>query len=138
MKKHAYMFLILLVTLTLITSGCTEIQTDIDDDNNSQIMKPTADTGGPYEGNCGIPIMFDCSDSIDNDENNMSIDTYRWDWNDDGVWDTGWLDFSDPNTSHSYSSEFDGSARLEVMDDEGETDTDSVQVTVDCWLLEFR
>ena len=42
---------------------------------------------------------------------------YRWDWTNDGIWDTGWL--TEPTTAHAYSGEFHGRVELEVMDDGG-------------------
>jgi len=114
----------------------------VDDENetNTSLVKvtvncsipPTANAGGPYSGDCGIPITFDCSGSHDNDEDNSSIEYYRWDWTNDGNWDTGWIDFSNPITTYSYLNEFYGLAKVEVVDNEGATATDITGITINC------
>jgi probable HAF family extracellular repeat protein len=52
---------------------------------------PVADAGGPYEGYEGFPIIIDASCSTDPDNDELY---YRWDFNNDGIWDTGWSDVS--------------------------------------------
>ena len=46
---------------------------------------PTADAGGPYNGNTGVAVIFDGSASLDPDDNTLS---YRWDFG-DGTTGTG-------------------------------------------------
>jgi len=77
---------------------------------------PTADAGGPYNGMSYNPITFDASASYDNDENGCCIEGYRWDWTNDGTWDTEWL--TNPVTSHIYLVGFTGSVRVQVKDDD--------------------
>ena len=86
---------------------------------------PVADAGGPYVGMVGRPILFDASGSDDPDG---SIIGYRWDWTDDGEWDTDWL--TGPLATFIYDAEFQGQVRLEVKDDEGENDSDTAGVTI--------
>ncbi|ENO12220.1 parallel beta-helix repeat (two copies) [Thermoplasmatales archaeon SCGC AB-539-C06] len=87
---------------------------------------PVADAGGPYTGVVDEPITFDGSGSFDSDG---SIVGYRWDWKNDGGWDTDWLVNS--KKSHTYDSEYYGMARLEVKDNMGATDIDTVIVDVE-------
>jgi len=48
--------------------------------------RPTADAAGAYTGNEGSPVTFNAGGSTDD-----SALRYRWDFDNDGVWDTGWL-----------------------------------------------
>jgi len=99
---------------------------------------PTAEANGPYSGSvcevASVTITFTCVGSYDNDESGSEIVQYRWDFDNDGNWDTSWLDFSDPTTDMVYTEAFDGTARVQVMDDEGDTDTDTATVVIidDC------
>ncbi|MHA2065807.1 MAG: LamG-like jellyroll fold domain-containing protein, partial [Candidatus Thorarchaeota archaeon] len=85
---------------------------------------PVADAGGPYSGDEGSPITFDASGSWDP---KYDILEYRWDFNNDGIWDTGWL--TDPTTTHTYGDDYSGLVVLEVTDG-ALTDTDSADVTI--------
>lgn len=49
--------------------------------------RPVASVEPTYSGDEGVPIVLDASDSTDADEDVLQ---YRWDFDDDGVWDTGW------------------------------------------------
>jgi hypothetical protein len=72
--------------------------------------RPTANAGGPYIGYEGTPVTFDASGSTDDDTL-----WYRWDLDNDGVWDTGWLTSAtaewtwddDRNTENVYLEVFD-------------------------------
>ncbi len=88
-------------------------------------QKPTANAGGPYSVNVDEDIIFDASSSTDSDG---SIAGYRWDWTNDGTYDTSWLPTS--TTTYSYSNAGSYTVKLEVKDNEGETDTDTAQVTI--------
>lgn len=107
-----------------------------------QNQPPVADAGGPYSANedDGAVIYFDASNSYDPDG---YITGYRWDFDGDGEWDTGWL--SSPHLQKSYieyiaqasalsSHEQQAKrifyAKLEVKDDDGATDQDIATVTV--------
>jgi len=74
-------------------------------------FKPKADIGGPYEGFLGQKIVFDATASFDENGDPLK---YRWDFDGDGVWDTGWLD--DPKIENSFDKEFEGNLKLEVSD----------------------
>jgi parallel beta-helix repeat protein len=86
---------------------------------------PNADANGPYSGQTNIEIEFDGSGSSDPDG---SIIGYRWDWTNDGSYDTGWLTKS--KTKHSYSSAGTYTIKLQVKDNNGAMDTDISQVTI--------
>jgi len=74
-------------------------------------FKPKADTGGPYEGFVGQKIVFDATASFDENGDPLK---YRWDFDGDSVWDTGWL--NDPKIENSFDKEFEGNLKLEVSD----------------------
>lgn len=85
---------------------------------------PIADAGGPYDGVEGTSIVFTASGSTDPDGDPV---TFRWDFDNDGIWDTGWSD--DPVAEHTYGDDYTGVARVEVSDGTG-TDIASAVVTV--------
>lgn len=89
---------------------------------------PTAEAGGPYSGVVYSPVTFDASASHDNDQGGYCIVGYRWDWTNDGTYDTGWLTTS--TTSHTYNSAFTGLVKLQVKDNEGSTAVDTAAVSI--------
>ncbi|MDI6886415.1 MAG: PKD domain-containing protein [archaeon] len=86
---------------------------------------PIADANGPYVGNEGSPLTFDASNSTDPDGDALQ---YRWDFDNDGTWDTGWS--SSPTATYTWCDDWSGTAKLEVSDGEL-TATDTASVTVD-------
>jgi hypothetical protein len=74
---------------------------------------PTAEAGGPYAGSEGYLIMFDASGSSDPNSDTLQ---YRWDFENDGTWDTEWS--SSPTSSHTWNNEWSGTARVGVSDGE--------------------
>ena len=88
-------------------------------------LPPTADAGGPYSADENVVITFNGSDSNDPDG---SIVGYRWDFDNDGTYDT---DYSTSATAtHSYSSDGTYTVKLQVKDDDDLTDTDTATVTI--------
>lgn len=85
---------------------------------------PVADAGGPYSGVAGELIQFDASGSYDPD--GTTIAGYRWDWTNDGFWNTDWL--SSPTITNSYSSAGSYVVKLQVRDDDGAWSEDISQV----------
>lgn len=87
--------------------------------------KPVADAGGPYSGFPDENIEFNASESYDPDGD---IIGYRWDFNNDGTYDTDWL--TTPYASHTYISTGEYTVKIEVKDDDDSTDTDTTTVTI--------
>jgi PKD repeat protein len=85
---------------------------------------PEADAGGPYEGDEGTSILFDASSSSDPQDDELK---YRWDFDNDGTWDTSWS--TDPTASRSWSDEGTHTVAVQVFDGEL-TDTATASVTV--------
>ena len=72
----------------------------------------------PAIGTTSTVFDFDASESYDNEDPQNMLQV-RWDWEDDGVWDT---DYSlNKLISHQYSLENTYSIRMEVKDTDGET-----------------
>ena len=75
---------------------------------------PTAALGGPYTGVEGTPITFDASASTDLDGDTLQ---YRWDFQSDGTWDTGW-DASPISPPLTFGDDTTGTVTMEVSDGE--------------------
>lgn len=76
------------------------------------VQPPKAVAGGPYVGECGVPITFDGSGSSDS---NGHIVSYEWDFDGDGTYDQT---TTTPTVEHVYHTEFAGTVRLRVTDDD--------------------
>ncbi|MCK4613169.1 MAG: right-handed parallel beta-helix repeat-containing protein, partial [Thermoplasmata archaeon] len=85
---------------------------------------PVADVGDPYTGIEGTIITFDASDSSDPDDDLLQ---YRWDFNNDGIWDTDWS--TEPTATYTWGDDYSGIVVVEVSDGQL-TDTDETTVTV--------
>ena len=70
---------------------------------------PVADAGGPYSARFDVEILFDASASLDPDG---SISGYRWDWTNDGGWDTGVMhsDMGGPKSAEMQAAVLEASA----------------------------
>lgn len=90
-------------------------------DNNA----PTADASGPYYANVNNAITFDGSGSTDSDG---SITGYRWDWTNNGEYDTDWL--TSATTTHSYPNAGTYTVKLQIKDDDGICGTDTATATI--------
>lgn len=88
-------------------------------------VPPTAEARGPYSGYTSQTITFDASGSTDSDG---TIVGYRWDWTNDGTYDTSWL--TTPTTTHSYPTAGSYTIKLKVQDNAGATSRDTATVTV--------
>ncbi len=76
---------------------------------------PTAVAGGPYSGVEGEPILFDASQSTDDQQ----IVLYRWNWGD------GWTtDTTNPYAYHTYAQVGDYTVTLTVIDNNNLQDSD--------------
>jgi len=81
---------------------------------------PTADAGGPYATDVGEALSFDGTGSSDPDG---TITSYEWDFG-DGNTATG------PTPSHTYLVSGDYPVVLTVIDDDGDSDSDSTLASV--------
>jgi PKD repeat protein len=89
-------------------------------------VPPVADPNGPYVVGEGTPVIFDGSGSSDPDSFPAPLE-YRWDFNNDGIWDTGWS--SNSSATFTWTDDYSGTIVLEVSDSVL-TDTDSTSITV--------
>ena len=113
----------------IVTLTVTDQQGATDTDNCiinvlSKNQPPVADANGPYNVDEGSPVILDGSGSYDSDGDALQ---YRWDLDDDGIWDTGWS--SSPYLEHTWGDDYSGKVVLEVWDGEL-SDTDTATVTV--------
>jgi len=81
-----------------------------------------ANAGGPYESPVYQLITFDGSES------SGTITGYRWDFDNDGTYDTDWLTIS--TTTHTYSTVGAYTVKLQVKDDTEATDTNTTTATI--------
>jgi len=85
---------------------------------------PEADAGGPYIGHEGFSVSLDGSSSSDLDGDTLR---FRWDFDNDGVWDTQWS--TSPAASHIWGDDWNGKIALQVSDG-NLTDTATADVTI--------
>ena len=74
---------------------------------------PVADAGGPYLGDESISLTLDASKSFDIDGDQLQ---YRWDFNNDAIWDTDWS--TNPFISHTWDDDYSGEINVEITDGE--------------------
>jgi PKD repeat protein len=86
---------------------------------------PIADAGGPYVGSIGQTISFTAEGSTDSDG---TISGYKWDFTNDGVYDTDWL--SSATFDYIYDSPGQYTVAVIVKDNAGLTDSDTGSVTI--------
>jgi hypothetical protein len=72
---------------------------------------PTADIGGPYTTSEGTEITLDASGSSDQDGDTLQ---YRWDLENDGVWDTDYS--TNPTVPYTWDNDYTGTVAVEVYD----------------------
>ncbi|MFC1910514.1 Ig-like domain repeat protein, partial [Chloroflexota bacterium] len=107
------------VDITITTPGGTS-DTDsanqftyVADFDNSQ---PVADANGPYTVDEGTSVTLDASGSNDPEPNPTDPLNYRWDFENDGTWDTGWS--TSPTYSYTPCDNYVGKVAVEVSDGE--------------------
>ncbi|MBN2374095.1 PKD domain-containing protein [bacterium] len=86
---------------------------------------PVAEANGPYTGDEGSTLTFSAAGSYDPEGDTLE---YRWDFEADGVWDTGWSSAS--TASYSWCDDHTGTIKVQVRDQLGFTGEDSASVTV--------
>jgi hypothetical protein len=87
---------------------------------------PVADAGGPYTAHQGDPFTFNGSAVTGSSE--APYMEYRWDFDGDGAWDTGWE--REPNPVYTYMTLEEFDVVMEVKDPLGLNDTDYTTVSV--------
>lgn len=85
---------------------------------------PVADAGGPYQGNEGEELLLYATNS--SDPNNDELQ-YRWDFNNDGSWDTNYS--TDSTISYTWYDDYLDEVKVEVYDGQY-TDIDTAMVTI--------
>ncbi|MFX1514497.1 MAG: PKD domain-containing protein, partial [Promethearchaeota archaeon] len=88
-------------------------------------IPPKANASGPYVADEGTPILFNASESYDKDCNPLL--QYRWDFENDGIWDTEYS--TDPTATYTWYDDWSGTAKVEVSDGI-DTDTSTASVTI--------
>jgi PKD repeat protein len=89
---------------------------------------PTASfTVSPATGNTTTAFSVDASGSTDPEDLPASLEV-RWDWEDDGTWDTAWS--TTKTATHTYGAEGAYTIRLEVRDTGGNTNSTTLDVDV--------
>jgi len=83
---------------------------------------PVADAGGPYYGNVSEPITLDGSGSYDPDG---YISTWKWDINNDGVWDV-----SGQYATVSFKVAGNYTVKLMVIDNDGGISYDNATINI--------
>ncbi|NOX85552.1 MAG: PKD domain-containing protein [Chlorobi bacterium] len=84
-------------------------------------------TISPESGGIGTVFHFDASGCTDNEDPPEDL-MVRWDWEDDGNWDTEYT--TEKQTTHSYSTAGDYTVRLEVKDSGGSTDETTETISI--------
>jgi len=109
----------------LISFIClTYISCQKEDPNTSPIAKFTVD---PIYGDTETIFTFDASNCSDL-EDDESVLMVRWDWNNDSIWDTDYLESK--TTSHQFDKAYTHTVLLEVKDSKGLCDTVSLDIIV--------
>ena len=88
-------------------------------------VPPTADAGGPYTVDEGSSVVLDASGSADPNGDTLQ---FRWDFDGDGTWDTGYS--TDPTAVYTWNDDYSGTVSVEVYDGHHKN-TASTTVTVD-------
>ena len=88
-------------------------------------VPPAVDIGGPYQGSNLVAIHFAAAVT---DPGLLDAIEYRWDFNGDSTWDTGWLGSN--TTSHTYTTGGSYIAQCEVRDNRGGAAVDTATVLI--------
>lgn len=116
------LFLIIVIAMIIFTVSCKK------DPTSSVNTEPTASfTVNPTSGTTATIFNFDASSSSDNEDATSELQV-RWDWENDGSYDTNWS--TDKTTTYQYSTAGTYTVKLEVKDSGGLTHTTTKTVTV--------
>ena len=91
-----------------------------DSSDDTENIKPIADSNGPYTGYINEKIIFDGSNSIDSDG---TIISYNWDFGDGNT-------SAEQTTEHTYMISGNYTVILTVTDNDDETNTDSTYANI--------
>lgn len=81
----------------------------------------------PSSGNTDTQFSFDASECSDNEDAISQLEV-RWDWENDGTWDTNYS--TTKTTTHQYTAESSYTVKLEVKDTGGLTNSTTRQILV--------
>ena len=84
-------------------------------------------TVSPSSGGTSTTFNFDASGSSDNEDPTSSLQV-RWDWENDGSWDTNYS--TTKTDAHQYATDGIKTIRLEIMDSGGLTNSTTKQLSV--------
>lgn len=84
--------------------------------------RPVADAGGPYSGNQGEPVSLTAS--ADDDDAALQ---YRWDFNNDHLWDTPWS--SSGTISHVFNENYEDKVVVLISDGRMQ-DADAASISI--------
>jgi PKD repeat protein len=121
-RDHPFLVLGSALLLLMILSKLSETTSSDEEDTDviTENKPPYADTGGPYNEQVGIPILFSAEKSYDEDGTIVSFD---WDFG-DSTKGTG------KTVSHRYNTSGTFIISLTVTDDKGKTSTDTTITTI--------
>ena len=88
-------------------------------------QKPVANITGPLTGYVNQTLLFSAQHSYDPDG---IITHYRWDFDNDGLFDTDWIE--DILVAHTYSCPGNYTVKLQVKDNDGAISTDSYIILI--------
>jgi uncharacterized protein (TIGR02145 family) len=111
-----------LLVLTCLFFSCNDDPTSV-----KNTVPKASFMVSPASGNSSTTFLFDASGSTDS-EDPISMLEVRWDWENDGSWDTEYSVIK--AAVHQYSTEGNITISLEVKDSEGLTDSTTNQISV--------
>lgn len=107
--------IILVILLSAMISSCKKNESN--SDNNSSNHNPQASfTFTPTSGTVLTEFLFDASTCSDAEDTNYLLEV-RWDWENDGIWDSDWS--SNKVVNHKFDHDGDFTVVLEVKDTKG-------------------
>ena len=120
--------LLIISTIIVFTTSIFIVSCEKDPTSSSKNTEPTASFSvEPTSGTTSTTFTFDASSSSDNEDATSALKV-RWDWTNNGSYDTNWS--TDKTTTHQYSTAGTYTVKLEVKDTGGLTDTYTKTVSV--------